>query len=311
MMTGHGDPLRYVPGLAELASAQQGVCSRGQLATLGITSKHIDRHVNAGRWRTLGPIVVVVHCGPLDEAARRWAAVMNAGPEAALCAWTSLAEWGLTGWERSVVHVVVQRGRRVVRLAGVYVHESRRHTVEDIRIRRGLPVHDKPRSAIDAATWSSGPRPACGVLAAVAQQGLSTADRMSLALEAAGPVRYHRLLRVALGDIAGGAQALSEIDFMRFCRRHGLPRPTRQAVRRDSNGRRRYLDIEWELPSGRRVCVEIDGIGHMDVQRWYDDLLRSAELRAVDGTSVLPLPAMAYRIEPDRVARLLRQLLAA
>ena len=99
---------------------------------------------------------------------------------------------------------------------------------------------------------------------------------------------------------------------MRFCRDWGLPVPVRQVVRRDSAGRRRYLDVEWRLPDGRRLALEIDGIGHMQVERWYDDLLRAAELMASGGTEgpLIRLPAIACRTEPERVAQILRVLLA-
>ena len=65
--------------------------------------------------------------------------------------------------------------------------------------------------------------------------------------------------------------------------------------------------MEWRLPSGRRLWVEIDGVGHMEVVQWYDDLLRAAEIQAA-GTDDAPvrLPAIACRVDPDRVDALLR-----
>lgn len=113
-------------------------------------------------------------------------------------------------------------------------------------------------------------------------------------------------MRATLGDVAGGAQALSEIDFARLCRRAGLPEPLRQRVRLDARGRRRYLDVEWRLPSGRRVVAEIDGVGHLEVTRWYDDLLRAAEIVA-PGEQLIRFPATAARVEPDRAVAVLRR----
>jgi hypothetical protein len=56
--------------------------------------------------------------------------------------------------------------------------------------------------------------------------------------------RLHRrhLIRTTLADIDGGAQALSEIDFVALCRRYQLPRPDLQERRTDAAGRARYLD---------------------------------------------------------------------
>ena len=315
-MIGRRDILDLLPELAVLADAQSAICSRAQLAELGVNTKAVDCHIRNLRWRPLGPLVIALHRGPLIEAARRWAVVLNAGPGVVLGAWTALHEWGLRGWERDPVHLVVRRGAHPAALppavGPVVVHESRRHIAQDVRDRKGLPLHSPERAAVDCGAWSRSSRAACGLLAAVVQQGLTTADRISTELQTVGRVNRLRVMGAALSDIAGGSQALSEIDFVRFCRAHGLPEPVRQVVRRDSSGRRRYLDVEWLLPDGRRLALEIDGVGHMEVERWYDDLLRAAELMVGGGTDgpLIRLPALAYRLEPDRVARILRVLLA-
>ena len=117
--------------------------------------------------------------------------------------------------------------------------------------------------------WSSpassfvSPRPACGILAAAVQQRLTTPGELRVAVTAATRTRHRAALLAALDDIAQGTQALSEIDFVRLCRRHGLPVPTHQAVRVEPSGRRRYLDAEWTLPDGRSAAVEVDGALHL------------------------------------------------
>lgn len=74
-------------------------------------------------------------------------------------------------------------------------------------------------------------------------------------------------------DIEGGAQAMSEIDFVHFCKRNDLPKPRLQVVRRDSNGRRRYLDATLETP-GHVVRVEIDGALHLVATTYWADMAR-------------------------------------
>ena len=54
----------------------------------------------------------------------------------------------------------------------------------------------------------------------------------------------------------------------------GLAPPTRQVIRRDAAGRRRYLDAEWLLPSGEIVVLEVDGSHHLDVANWQADMKR-------------------------------------
>jgi len=111
----------------------------------------------------------------------------------------------------------------------------------------------------------------------------------------AGAIRRHRLLRSALLDIEGGAQSVSEIDFLNFCRRHHLPTPALQTVRRDRNGRRRYLDATLIGPTGQVVRVEIDGALHLLVRTYWDDMSRGNEL-SIDGETQLRFPSVAIHV---------------
>lgn len=306
VVSGRSDVMTRCAGLEELAQRQSHACSRRQLALLGVDARQVQGHLRARRWQLAGPQVLVLHTGPLSEETRLWTAVLNAGPKAALCAWTALAVWGLTGWQRPRVHLVVGRGCDPPALELVCVHESRRHLERDVRVRGGIRLHSVERAALDVAAWSRSPRTACGLLAAVVQQGLSTPTRLLEMSTAVGRVQHLRPIQLALCDIDGGARAMSEIDIARLCRGAGLAEPVRQARRRDAAGRWRYLDVEWRLGGGRRVLLEIDGIGHMEVERWYDDLLRAAEIGA-PGETMLRLPATAARLEPARTLAILRR----
>lgn len=303
-MTGSRNVER-TPGLARLARRQLAVVTRAQLAGVGITARHVASQLAARRWRAVTSDVVVLHTGPLPREAELWVAVLDAGPLVALGSWTGLAKHGLRGWDRPGAHIVVPRGAKTRRLPGVVVHESRRPAPEDIRRVDQLPVHTVERCAVDAAAWQESPRTAVGLLAAVVQQRKATPEQLWDQLDRVGQVRFRDLMRRSVADIRGGSDALSEIDLVRLCRRNGLPEPRRQEHRVDSRGKHRFLDAEWTLGGGRRLVVEVDGVGHMDVARWYDDLLRDAELDTGDGTIRLRLPAAAARTEPERVLAIL------
>jgi very-short-patch-repair endonuclease len=107
------------------------------------------------------------------------------------------------------------------------------------------------------------------------------------------------LIRATVADIAGGAQALSELDFCRLTRRYRLPEPSRQVLRRDSAGRARWLDAYWEHA---RLVAEVDGLWHMDAAAWWADMRRDNDL-TLSGYQVLRFPAFAVRDHPDLVAR--------
>jgi hypothetical protein len=305
------DAVDALPSLRELAHRQAAIVTRAQLAVLGVDHRAVDRQVRAGRWAVVGPLLVALHRGPLDLLARSWAAVLNAGDPSGLCSWSALAQWGLRGWPREGVHVVVARGMRPPPLAWVHLHESRRHTASDLVVSTGRPpAHDLPRAAIDAAAWSGSARTAGGLLVATVQQGLTSVPALFAQLESAGRVRHRRLLRATLLDIAGGADALSEVDLSALCAAAGLPLPRRQSVRTDVRGRRRFRDAEWVRSDGRVVIGEIDGVGHLEPTRWYDDLMRDAELTRVESDAIrFRLPGLALRAEPDRVVTILRSVL--
>ena len=129
---------------------------------------------------------------------------------------------------------------------------------------------------IDAAAWQPCPRFACLMLAAAVQQrSVPSAARLDAAMRTVGRVRHKAYLRLALRRHRRGrpvtrrarpGAALPEI-------RTRASRPAR-ASRRDTAGRRRYLDAEWDLPNGEIVVLEIDGGHHLDVAHWQADMKR-------------------------------------
>lgn len=251
----------------------------------------------------------MLHNGPLTERQRQWVALINSGPGVALAARSALAVDGLTGWEREAIEVLVPRGAGVTSTREVRVHESRRFDPErDVPAMRLPPRTRVSRSAIDAASWSRSSRTAVGLLAAVVQQGLARPEDLAVELERAGRIRWSRLLARAVSDIGGGSQALSEIDFIRLCRRFGLPPPHQQVLRVEPSGRRRYLDAEWVRADGRRVVAEVDGAVHLLPRRYWDDMDRGNEL-TLDGRVVLRFATYALRAEPERVAEQLSRAL--
>jgi hypothetical protein len=303
------DLLDQMPELASLVAGQAGTVTRSVLRLHGVDDRVVSRQVAARRWQNAGPQLVVMFTGSLPLSTRHWVAATNAGPGSLLCGRTALAVHGLEGWGGDQVQVVVDRGVRPAPLPFVKVHESRRHRGADSTDVEGLPCHRVERAAIDVASWCPSERTAVGVLAAVVQQRLTSPARLQETLERQGRIRRRRLIAATIIDLAGGAQALSEIEYGRLFQRWGLPQPTRQAIRLDHRGRRRYLDVEWTLSGGVRKALEIDGMGHLEPNRWYGDLLRAADITAMDETPILRLPASAARIDERLVAGILKRFL--
>jgi hypothetical protein len=274
---------------------------------LGCTRSQAAARLRAGRWQRFGK-ALVLHNGELTREERWRVGMLNCGPRAYLASFSALESQGLKTWERDEVHVRAPAGvpRPQLREPFVVVHRTAELAPADIlEIRRCQRIAP---ALILAASSFQNPRPACGILAAGVQQRLTTASQLRIALERAPRARHRHDLLLAVNDIAGGAEALSEIDFVRLCRRHGLPTPAQQRIRVERGGRRRYLDAEWRLPDGRIVAAEIDGAVHLAVRKWWDDQLRQNEI-VLAGALVLRYPSVIVRTEEAVVAGQLRRAL--
>ena len=129
------------------------------------------------------------------------------------------------------------------------------------------------------------------------QQRLTTADRLLDTRPRIRKLRNGAVFDWALGDIAGGAQSFAEIDVGELCASAGLTPPVRQSIRTDTDGRRRYLDCEWELADGRTVVLEVDGSFHLRVGNWWQDMKRERAV-VLSRSTVLRCASIELRLEP-------------
>ena len=296
--------------LRQLAHRQSNIARRDQLRAAGLTPDEVRAFIDGGRWTPLGPLVVALHNGPLDRAQQTWAAVLASGNGAHLAGLTALEASGLRNWTDPKVHVLVPRASGVAELTRVdrIVHETRRPPQES-RVSSGFPRRvTVERAAIDAASWRCDTRSCCGLLAAVVQQRLTTATRLLAALDAAGPIRHRRAMRLTIADIEGGAQALSEIDFGRICRQYPWDRrpPGRSPRRHGPTPLSRWRN---RGPYGKRRAFEIDGAPHMLAENHWRDLERQNEL-LIAGTFPLRFSTYAMRFEELLVVDQTRRAMA-
>ena len=296
-------------GLDTLAARQHGVVTKAQLREFGATYDRIDNQLASHRWSMPAPGVIALHNHVPTRPQQMWIALLDAGPVSALCSHTALALHGMDVFaaEGAFIHLLIPRGVKVHRLAGVQVHESRRFGLCDRRLVSGFPCVEAARSAVDAAAWQPWPRFAMTMMAAAVQQRISTVVELDQALARCGRVRHKQYMRLALRDIAGGAESLGEIDVAAMCRRFGLREPDRQVLRRDPSGRRRYLDCEWILDDGTVVVLEIDGAHHLNVEHWQADIRRERKV-VTSRRFVLRATAAEVRVDPADVVGDLRAM---
>lgn len=270
--------------------------------------KAIRHRVATGRWRQVHRAVYVTHSGPVTADQLRWIAVLAFGQRAILAGLSAAQAWGLRRYGNSTVHLLVPaayRGGQTV--PGVIVHRTTLLPDEDV-LDVGQPPRTMPaRSIIDAAQWARTDEEARAIIAAGYQQRLVGGNDIERVLERMPRARRRKLIQLTAADAAGGAHSLAELDFLGLLRRAGLPEPSRQKVRHDAAGRRRYLDVYFDRWS---VHIEIDGAQHLDARAAWADMQRQNELW-IAGDRLLRFPAWAVRNQPKLVVAQVRAALRA
>jgi hypothetical protein len=254
--------------------------------------------------------VYVTHSGPISREQRRWVAVLAAGSgrRALLGGLSALEHVGFRWRHAGGVHVLLPAARQEHNPPpGVVVHRTSHLPAGDVHRAALPPCTMPPRSVVDAAQWAPTDDRAREVVAAAFQQGLVIGTEIDDVLARMPRARRRALIAATARDAAAGAHSLPELDFLGLCRRGGLPEPTRQVVRTDGRGGRRYLDAlfeEW------KVQVEIDGAQHTDAGHWWADMRRQNDLW-ISGLRVLRFPAWVVRERPDEVIAQVRAALIA
>ncbi|GIJ80310.1 hypothetical protein SAMN05443287_101450 [Micromonospora phaseoli] len=302
------DPLQW------LAFEQAGVLTSTQALSV-LPEGKVRGRIRTGGWRSISHGLLLTGNGRLTRDQQLWVAVLAAGPGAVLAGVTAALEAGVRGLRSEPLHVLMPAARRVSRsvlrrlpidMPAVLVHRT--SVLPEAHLQVGRPPRTTTaRALVDAASWAPSARAAQEVLAAGCQQRRVLPEELAAVLDVLPRARRRALIRQTIDDIAGGAQALSEIDFVRLCRRAGLPRPDLQEPRTDAAGRTRWLDAYWREWG---LHVEIDGAHHMDVRQWADDMRRQNDVWTT-GDRILRFPAWLVRSRPDEVADAVRRALLA
>lgn len=265
------DPLvapSAVTAAAHLAAAQAGALSRQQLRELVLSDDVVRANLHAGRWRGTLPGVYVTFTGPVPYLTRCWAALLYAGPGAALSHDT--AAW-LQGWRAmpGVVHVSVPHGRQVRGQPGLRLHRSR--TLADGIHPVALPERTRvERTVVDVVDASKSSRDALAGIADALRTRVTEEERVREAVTTATRIRWRRPVLRALAVVSAGAESPLELDHARIEAAHRLPACERQV----------------RMTFGQRVCRvdavdafglvrELDGrLGHEDAKSSWRDMHR-------------------------------------
>jgi hypothetical protein len=306
------NPFDSFDDLQLLLYQQSGVISRRQALRL-LSGDTIRHRLATGRWRIAHRGIYLTHdVHQLDVAQRRWVASLAAGDgrPAALAGITALQLLGLHGFDSYEwgAHVLIPgRFRDHDPPAFAFVHRTGTIGRDDVHRNATPPCTVAGRSIVDAAQWAGSDTLAAGIVAACFRQRLVMLDEVLAAVERQPRARRRALVLDVARDAGGGAHPLPEVEFLRLCRRAGLPAPKCQVSRVDAAGRRRYLDAYFEEYG---VHIEIDGEQHLEATVRWADMRRQNDLW-IAGDRVLRFPAWLVRRDPTAVAAQVRAALQA
>ncbi len=292
-----------------VAAAQGDMISVRQLREYGVTRSAVRNQLASGRWARRSEHVLSTTTGELTDRQRMWLGVLHVGNGALVGGLTAAGLYGLRNWEREDVTILVPDDWSFDPVPGLSFFRTRR-PLGDLRATRVrgcgmLPVCHLEPAVLLFAGYDRSARTAQGVVAAVVQQRLTTAEDLRRWVTRLRPLRRSRLFLRVLLDIEGGAQSLAEIDVRRMCRLGAIPLPDRQRPRRDREGRLRFTDCEWLLADGTVVVLEVDGGFHVGVEHYALDMRRQRKL-TTRRRIVLRCGAIELRDEPEAIAEDLR-----
>ena len=274
-----------------------------------MTDDQVGRALAGRRWQPSGlPGVYLTFTGPRGYLTSCWAALLYAGDGAVLSHDTAEWLWDLRDDPPTLVHVTVPVTRRVARQPGLRVHYAL-HLAETRH-----PGLAPPRTRVEDTVLDQVDRPETSdarvitLVLRCCQRRLTTASRLTAALERRKKLRRRALLVDLLTEVAEGVASALERRYRRDVERaHGLPRGRRNAAE-GTPGRRRYRDVRY---AGLGAVVELDGRAtHPAEERELDDL-RDNELVLDEGTRTLRFGWRSVTTSPCRTAAQVAALLRA
>lgn len=258
----------------------------------------LDGHVGRRNLVRVFPHVYRLRDAAADDLTTLRAALLHAGPMAALSHTTALAVWGVRNLERPL-HLTVDQGLKRAGAPDLVVHRRLRFDPESDQcvIRRGLRITALPRTVVDS--WPLLPVVERRPLALdLARQGLVAAAQLREALAERSNVGGRRTLLQTIDLIDDGCQSeLKAHGVLTVFRHRSLPRSVGQYQLQLPTGRIK-LDRAWPEV---KIAVELDGKAHhTSPEDRRRDLARDRALAAL-GWVVLRFTYADVLRDPDGV----------
>lgn len=296
---------RKARDLSALLHHQFGVADLAQLRAAGLTSSAVSRWVATGRLiRVYRGVYAVGHASLRTEA--RWMAVLLAcGEDSWLSHGSAAAAFGWRAPGGSRIHVTTDRrtGRKPPR--PILLHRVRHLPAAETTHVGALRVTSPARTLVDLAASLSHRKLEQIMYESVRHEHFDL--RAVEAVIAAHPTRAGvpavvKLLATARERGLAETRSRKEIAFLELCDLHRVPAPRTNVPLCDLT-----VDAHWP---GTNIVVEIDSWSwHRDRRSFEEDRARDQRL-TLAGYRVIRLTARQMDSAPERIAAMLRALLA-
>ena len=268
--------MRFPEGIRATAEWQGGVISRRQLLAAGFSRDAIAERLERGYWQQLHRGVYALFTGQPNREAWLWAAVLRAGPGAALSYQTAAELHGFSTRPTRAVHVTIPSTRRI-EAPGLIVHISGRIATAT-QANREPPRTNVEETVLDLTQSAQTIDDVCGWITSACGKRLTTEEKLRVAVSERKKMRWRTELDDILAAAGDGIHSPLEFRYLRDVERaHGLPE-SRHQVRVVIDGVSAYRDAYYQQ---YRVVVELDGkLAHTDEERHRDnhrDVVSSAE----------------------------------
>jgi very-short-patch-repair endonuclease len=286
--------------IAALAAGQPGVVARAELVELGLGRRAIAHRVANGRLHVVHRGVYAVGHARLSRAGRWMAAVLAAGPGAALSHRSAAALWGIRDTSRSSIEVIAPRQ---CRRPGIDAHRISLEA-DEVTTESGIRVTTVTRTLLDLAEQLT-PHQLERAIHEAEYHRLTSPVSLDALLTRHLKRRGTAALRAIVDRGRLGHDRTRndfEADFLAFLDAHALPRPRTNVLIAGYEVDALWLD--------QRLIVELDGRqAHHTTNAFERDRAKDRHLQ-IHGYRVVRVTWRQLYADDARLARDLSALLA-
>lgn len=273
-----------------------GVITRAQALSVGLSDDAISRRVRSGRWLRCAPGVFFVDDRPFTDSARVRSAVWSYGP-AAVASGLAAAWWhGVTRYPPKIVEVTVPKVSNHRKRDGIRARRRDLHSA-DIVERNGLRVTALALSVIEAATRRGGGAP---LMDTALQRHVDLRQLWDAHLRNKGR-HGSPAARILLLSAADGARSEAERLLLKLLRNNNI---TGWKANCPVAGYK--IDVVFQ---SAKLAIEVDGWAfHSDAADFENDRNRQ-NIISLHGYQILRFTWLDLTEYPDRVVAEIRNAL--